>query len=72
MAKFIEVKRAENAKEFRFECDKENEFILINVDHIVTITPKGEKCLIQLSDKKSDILVDHSAAWVIGLTNERP
>jgi hypothetical protein len=72
MDKFIEVKRAENPEVFRFECDKEDEYILINVDHIVTITPKGEKCLIQLSGEKFDILVDHSASWVIGLINERP
>ena len=71
MAKFFEVKRAENPEVFRFECDKEDEYILINADHIVTITPKGEKCLIQLSGE-IDILVDHSASWVIGIINERP
>lgn len=72
MAKFIEVKRAVNPDVFRFECDKEDEYVLINVAHIVTITPNGEKCLIKLSGEKFDILVNHSASWVIGLINERP
>ena len=69
MAKFIEVKCSENPEVFQFECDREDEYILINVDHIVTITPNGNKCLIKISGANPDILVNHSALWVMGLIN---
>lgn len=69
MPKFIEVKIYNDPDVFRFECDKEDEYILINVDHIDTIIPKGETCLINLSGLNNSIHARHSATWVMGLIN---
>lgn len=72
MAKFFEVKRAENPEVFRFECDKEDGDILINVDHIVSIIPNGETCLIMLNGYPGTVHAQHSTAWVMGLINGKP
>lgn len=69
MPKFIEVKVANNADVFMFECDREDDIILINADHIVAIIPKGETCLIKLPGDNSIIHAQHSATWVMGLIN---
>lgn len=69
MAKFIEVKLVDDSDVFRFECDKEDEYIIINVDHVLTIIPKGETCIIKLSGLSADIHARHSATWVMGLIN---
>lgn len=70
MPKFIEVKIDNNPDVFPFECDKEDEYVLINVDHIDTIIPKGETCLINLSGLNNSIHARHSAIWVMGLIND--
>lgn len=69
MPKFIEIKVASDPGVFMFECDREDDFILINVDHIVAIIPRGETCLIKLPGENSIIYAQHSATWVMGLIN---
>ena len=70
MPKFIEVKIDNDSDVFRFECDKEDDYILINVDNIAIIEPKGEKCIIRLSwPNAKPIHARHSATWVMGLIN---
>ena len=69
MPKIIEVKFVEDPDVFRFKCDREDDYILINVDHIVAIIPKGETCIIKLSGPNTDIHAQHSASWVMGLIN---
>ncbi len=72
MAKFIEVKKAKNPDLFRFECDNEDDYILINVEYIIAIIPKGKICEIRLlgiNGKSWNIRVQHSATWVMGLIN---
>lgn len=69
MSKFIEIKVTSNPDVFMFECDKEDEYILINADHIVSIIPNGDTCIIKLTGENSTIYAQHSATWVMGLIN---
>ncbi len=69
MAKFIEVRGHRMTDEFRFACDIEDKIILVNVDHIVTITPQDDTCIISLSGPSIDIVVNHSFSWLMGLIN---
>lgn len=74
MAKFIEVKRTPVDRTFMFECDRKvgasaSDTVLINVDHIVSIDPMGETCIIKLAGQRYDFHADHSALWVMGLIN---
>lgn len=74
MAKFIEVKRTPDDRTFLFECDRKcgasaSDTLLINVDHIVSIDPTGNTCIIKLAGQRYDFHADHPAAWVMGLIN---
>ena len=74
MAKFIEVKRTPDNMTFMFECDRKvgasaSDTVLINVDHIVSIDPTGNTCIIKLAGQRYDFHADHPAAWVMGLIN---
>lgn len=74
MAKFIEVKRTPDNRTFMFECDRKvgasaSDTVLINVDHIVSIDPTGNTCIIKLAGQRYDFHADHPAAWVMGLIN---
>ncbi len=74
MAKFIEVKRTPDDRTFLFECDRKygasaSDTLLINVDHIVSIDPMGNTCIIKLAGQRYDFHAYHPAAWVMGLIN---
>lgn len=69
MAQFIEVKLARDSNIFMFECDREDDTLIINVDHILVIKPEGDRCVIVLADPDYVVCAEHSAEWVLGLIN---